>query len=192
MLLAYLPFAVDQGVVDELCKASPPWPSATGRRTWPWSEGAGRQGADQAGRRRRGAGPVGDRPTAGRRPKLLHDPDAGVRLRVALALVPQKEKQVVPVLIDLLADLEPDQSWRREEVLLRLAGDKAPQVATGSDIAARKAARDAWRDWYGKHKEEVDLAKLEEPEPCSATRSSSSRTSTAWRPSAASPARCWS
>jgi HEAT repeat protein len=164
VVLAYLPFAVDQGVVDELCKGL----AAVAVRDGKADPAIVRALADKAPIKRAAAGEALARSATGQpladARALLHDPDPGVRLRVALALVPKKEKEVVPVLIDLLADLEPEQSWQAEEVLLRLAGDKAPQVATGSDPAARKVARDAWRDWYGKHKAEVNLAKLEEPD----------------------------
>jgi hypothetical protein len=95
---------------------------------------------------------------------LLKDADAAVRLRTAMALVQRREKEVVPVLIDLFGELNPDQLWPAEEVLIRLAGDKAPAVSLGNDPPSRKAARDAWHKWYANTKDKIDLARLESPD----------------------------
>ncbi len=70
----------------------------------------------------------------------------------------------MPILIDLLAELSPEQLWPAEEVLIRLAGEKAPAVSLGSNDATRKAARDAWQKWYAEHKDSIDLARLESPD----------------------------
>jgi HEAT repeat protein len=90
---------------------------------------------------------------------LLRDPDPTVRLRVALALVARKEKEAVPVLIELLGELDADKLWQVEEILVRLAGEQAPTVALGNDEAGKKAARDAWRAWLAKE-DKLDLGKL--------------------------------
>jgi len=93
--------------------------------------------------------------------KLLRDPDPSVRLRTALALLlPLKEKEAVPVLIDLLADLPRSQHGPIEDVLERLAEDKAPDGLAANDEAARKQYRDAWVEWWKKHGEATDLARL--------------------------------
>src|SRR6266540_3616034 len=44
--------------------------------------------------------------------KLLADPDLAVRLRVAVALACAADRQAVPVLIDLLADLPGEHRWQ--------------------------------------------------------------------------------
>lgn len=92
--------------------------------------------------------------------RLLKDPDPTVRLRLALALAYAREKEAVPVLIELLGILPPDQLWPVEDVLLRLADDQAPADGLGGDDAARKKCRDAWAAWWRAHEAGIDLAKL--------------------------------
>jgi outer membrane protein assembly factor BamB len=95
--------------------------------------------------------------------KMLADPDAQVRLQVALALAAARDRDAVPVLIALLAELPPGDAWQAEEFLYRLAEDRSPPAAAGSDEAGRKRFRDAWKEWWAKNESRVDLAKLEAP-----------------------------
>jgi HEAT repeat protein len=92
---------------------------------------------------------------------LLTDPNADVRQRVAIALAYAHDKGAVPVLIDLVADSPRGQAWQAEEVLYRLAGNKAPGVAAGDDAAARKKFREAWTAWWKDNADAVDLTVLE-------------------------------
>jgi hypothetical protein len=94
--------------------------------------------------------------------KLLKDPEPSVRLRVALALVPQRDREVVPTLIESLKHLPPEDLWQAEEILVRLAGEEAPNVPLGANPAGRQAAHAAWAKWLQKNPK-VDLAKLSEP-----------------------------
>lgn len=164
VLLAYLPFAVDGGVVDE-CARALGQVAVTGGKLDPaivkaLGDGAPvkRAAAAEAVVR---AGAAEQMPAAR---ALLKDADPQVRLRVALALAPRKEKEAVPVLIDLLADLGPEQLWPAQDLLYRLAGEQAPSVPLGSDATTRSAARDAWQKWYTDHRDKIDLAKLERPD----------------------------
>jgi HEAT repeat protein len=93
--------------------------------------------------------------------KLLKDPEPQVRLRVALALVYARDKEAVPALIDLVADLPRGQAWQAEDLLYRLAGAKAPQAILGDDAAARKRYREDWNAWWKNHAAMVDLAQLD-------------------------------
>jgi HEAT repeat protein len=93
--------------------------------------------------------------------RLLNDADATVRLRTALALVARKDREAVPTLIALLADLPADQLWQAEDVLVRLAGERAPDAVAGSDPAARRKYRDAWAAWWRAQGSQVDLARLD-------------------------------
>jgi hypothetical protein len=97
--------------------------------------------------------------------KLLHDPDLLVRQRAALALAIAQEKEAVPVLIDLLAQLPPARGRQVEFLLFRLAGDKAPSVALGPDDTSRSKSRDAWAAWWQEHNGTVDLARLDGIKP---------------------------
>jgi outer membrane protein assembly factor BamB len=93
--------------------------------------------------------------------KLLEDADATVRLRVGLVLVAQKEKGAIPVLIDLLAKLPQEEIWPIEDILYRLAQDKAPTVDSGPDGESAKAYRDAWAKWWQDNEPKIDLAKID-------------------------------
>jgi HEAT repeat protein len=91
--------------------------------------------------------------------KLLADPDPDVRLRSALALTSVRDGQAVPVLIDLLASHpRPERAAEVEDFLVRLAGDKAPDVAAGEQPATRAKARDVWAEWWKDHAAGADLA----------------------------------
>jgi hypothetical protein len=94
--------------------------------------------------------------------KLLEDADPIVRARAALALTALREKDAVPVLIDLLGQLPTHENSTVEDLLYRLADDKAPAVSPGTDDAGRKKYREAWKSWWNDHGAKIDLAKLEE------------------------------
>lgn len=96
--------------------------------------------------------------------KLLADPDAKVKARVALALAGVREKEAVPVLISLLDDpaLSGVELSQLEDLLYRLAEDRAPLAVATSDAAARKKFRAAWEAWWQDHGAKLDVAKLEE------------------------------
>ena len=93
--------------------------------------------------------------------KLLSDANADVRLRVALALTYARDRDAVPVLIDVIADSPRGQAWQAEELLFRLAGAKAPSGNFGDDPASRKKFREAWAAWWKENGAAVDLATLE-------------------------------
>ncbi len=92
--------------------------------------------------------------------KLLTDPAPSVRLRVALALAVARDRDGVPVLIDLLATLSGDQLGQIEDVLHQLAGDTSPEVSLGDKPEERKKCRDAWAAWWKINAGRVDLARL--------------------------------
>jgi hypothetical protein len=92
--------------------------------------------------------------------KLLQDPEPTARLRVALALASLHERDAIPVLIALLGDLPTTQLWTVEDLLFRLAGDRAPAVGLGNDEDSRRKCRDAWAGWWREHGPQTDLGKL--------------------------------
>ena len=97
--------------------------------------------------------------------KLLKDPDVQVRFRAGQALLFGRDKAAVPALIDLLTDAPPEMRWQVEDLLTRLAGDRAPQLGGGDGVAERKQWRDAWAAWWTKEGAAVNLAKLDERPP---------------------------
>lgn len=161
VLLDYIPFAADQSVVNEIGKALGAVAKANGRvdpvivSTLKDARSLKRSVAAEALVRAKSA----EHLTSVK--SLLRDPEPAVRLRVAMSLVPMKDKEVVPVLVDVLGHLPPDQLWPAEEVLVRLAGEKAPVVSLGTDEAGRKACQSAWRDWFESNKEGIDLAAID-------------------------------
>jgi HEAT repeat protein len=94
--------------------------------------------------------------------KLLTDSDADVRLRSAVALSAIHDKEAIPTLIDLLAT-HPSvaRATDVEDILLRLAGENAPNVAVSAGASDRGKARDAWIAWWTARGADVDLARLE-------------------------------
>jgi hypothetical protein len=92
--------------------------------------------------------------------RLLHDADALVRCRVAVALVEAREKEAIPVLIALLADAPPREAACAEEALNILAGDAAPVGFGRGEARARRAA---WEAWWAEKRAVLDLTKLDRP-----------------------------
>jgi hypothetical protein len=162
VLLAFLPNAEDQSVADEVIGALKVVGFKDGRPDPALLKAL----ADKNPARRGGAaealwrGGRDDERKAVR--KLLEDPDPAVRVRVALAMFDAREKESVPVLINLIAEAPRDSAWRVEDALYALAGDKAPSGSVTGDAAARKKYREAWDAWYKAHGKDVDLAKVEQ------------------------------
>lgn len=162
-LFAYLPFADNDGVADEVRNGLAKLAVRDGKPEKllvaaladknPVRRGAAAEALTRAKS-------AAERPTV---LKLLKDPEPGVRLRVALALVLAEEPAAVPELIDLLVPLPATQAWQAEDILFRLAeGKEPPSVPLGHDPAARKKCRDAWAAWWGQHAKTVKLARLHE------------------------------
>jgi HEAT repeat protein len=97
--------------------------------------------------------------------RLLEDPVLKVRLRAAQGLLAARDGTAVPALIDLLGRAPDSWRWRVEELLNRIAGDKAPQVPAGADAADhRKRQLTAWNDWWRGAASRVDLTRAVEEE----------------------------
>jgi hypothetical protein len=160
VLLGYLPNAPGEGVVDELCGALATVAVSGGK-----ADPALLKALDDKLPARRAAAAValvraGAKEQLAEVRKLLKDSESSVRLRVAVALALAREKEAVPALIDLLADLKPGDAYEAEDLLLTLAGDDAPNVPLGKGADERKKAREAWAAWWKKAGDKADLAKL--------------------------------
>ncbi len=92
--------------------------------------------------------------------RLLQDPEPLVRYRAALGLATARDKRSVPVLIGLLGELPPPEAGRVEELLYRIADDKAPPAPASSDAALRYKYRDSWKAWWEDNGAKVDDVKL--------------------------------
>jgi HEAT repeat protein len=164
-LLAYLPFTDDTLMQWEVVKALKGF-AARGATPNPVLVKAL---SDRDPRRRAAAAEVltgagkGEARAAVR--KLLADPDPTVRLRAAVALACAADRDAVPVLIDLAADLPADRRWQAEEILHHLAGAKAPQREPAENAAALQRYRDAWRAWWRENGPMTRLAPQPVPPP---------------------------
>jgi hypothetical protein len=92
--------------------------------------------------------------------RRLADTNVKVRFQAARALLEAKDKTAVATLIALLGE-EGDVAWQAEELLTSLAGDKGPSgSALGVDAEARRKYALAWKTWWKDNEAKVDLAKL--------------------------------
>jgi outer membrane protein assembly factor BamB len=85
-----------------------------------------------------------------------------VRLRAAQGLIAGKDKEAVPTLIALLDHAALPIAYRAEDLLCRIAGERAPPVwlAAGQEEERRKC-RMGWDAWWREHGLATDLAKVD-------------------------------
>jgi hypothetical protein len=95
--------------------------------------------------------------------KLLRDPDAGVRLRVGLALADLGEEEAIPTLIGVLDAVPRHLLAPAEDLLYTLAGPRAPAVPMGANAAARRKFREAWAAWWAREGAGLDLRRRPTP-----------------------------
>jgi HEAT repeat protein len=105
------------------------------------------------------AGAPGQRPAVR---KLLADADLDVRWRVGEALLRVGDKEAMGPFIGLLTRLPEDDVWRVEEVLYDAAGEGGPVLASAASPEEREKA---WRVWWTKRGEAIDLAAVLKPKP---------------------------
>jgi hypothetical protein len=157
-VLRYLPYAVDQDTIDEVCfgleaivvKQEQLDPSLLAALRDPFPI-----------RRAIAACLVGSRGNPEQRAqirKLWTDPDRGVRLRAAQGLLAAREKEAIPILIGQLEGVSTDIAWQAEELLHWVAGDETPEptIGTGSPNES-KACRAAWEAWWQANREQLKL-----------------------------------
>jgi HEAT repeat protein len=161
VLLDYLPNADSEGVADEVRVALAALAVREGKSDPALVKALGDEGVLRRGVAAEALCRAGAKDQRVALLKLLADKDAGVRLRVALGLLGMKERQAVPVLIDLLRDLNRERGWEAEEALRRLAGEAGPTDALDDGADARAKYRDAWLAWWKKEGDKVDLAKFD-------------------------------
>ncbi|MBV9125217.1 MAG: HEAT repeat domain-containing protein [Planctomycetes bacterium] len=166
VLLAYLPFAENEIAAKEV-RASL---AEVGIRDGKVNPALVQALSDKVPARRSAAAAIlwkaGSAPQRAAARQLLQDPDTSVRLQVALALAESKEKEALPVLIDLLGELPQPQGWKVVDFLSRLAGEQAPSLPPGNDESSRRRCRTAWSTWWARHGADLDLARLDkEPQP---------------------------
>jgi hypothetical protein len=164
-LLAYLPFAEDEGIAEEVRAVLAALTVQDARPDPALLQGLASADPDE----RAAAGTVLARANLpDTRPpvrRLLEDDDPSVRLRVGRGLVMAKEREAVPVLIELFGDLAGEDRWDLEDLLERVAGEGAPALPRDDAEATRRRRLGAWRGWWQTHADTVDLSRLKEPRP---------------------------
>jgi HEAT repeat protein len=148
-LLAYLPFADDDALVEEVQSAL----NAVAYHGGKADPVLVKALSDGAPARRAAAaealcqGPADEHRAAVR--QLLRDENPEVRLRAALALAGAREREAVPVLISLLGELPGARADLAEDYLRRLAAGRPPaDLPAGESEEARNKRRDAWAAWW--------------------------------------------
>jgi hypothetical protein len=91
--------------------------------------------------------------------RLLADADPKVRLRAAQGLIAGRELGAVPHLVALLADAPLDVARQAEDLLYRLAADRAPRVELDDTALARRRCRDSWNVWWTGNKDRLELTR---------------------------------
>ncbi len=159
-LLAYLPFADNDTVVEEIVAAL----TAVGFRDGKADPALlaalnGRAAFARAAAARALCKSGGSASWKAVRP-LLTDPEPTVRLQAALALADAHDSQAIPVLIECLADGPASLGVQVEEYLTRLAGDWAVHGPSGGDLVSRELRRELWATWWKKTGGELLLREL--------------------------------
>jgi HEAT repeat protein len=101
--------------------------------------------------------------------KLMQDADPAVCYRAGVALAAAGEKEAVPVLIGLLDRLSSADAGHVEELLYRIADDKAPppsppspRVGGGKGGGGVASRRKVWKAWWDDNGARVDAGRLED------------------------------
>jgi HEAT repeat protein len=148
VLLNYLPFADDEGVIEEITATLNEVAAPNGKV----DPALLRALEDKSPTRRAFAAEVlcrkGGKNWKSNVRKLLKDPKPTVRMRAAVALANLRDAEAIPVLIELLADLSGDQCKPVEDYLTQLAGDWSIGVPGGNDEVARGLRRKLWTEWW--------------------------------------------
>ncbi len=163
VLLAYVPFADDDAVEDEVFAALTQL-SVRGPALDPLLHEALR---DPMPARRAAAahvlGRVGTKDHRAGLQRLLDDPVQVVRLRAAQGLLSARDPAGVPKLIALVEEAPPELVWQIEETLYRLAGPKAPtETVGGGGPDNRQLVAKAWMEWWTAHSSRLDLSRYAE------------------------------
>jgi HEAT repeat protein len=154
-LIAFLPFADDDTVVDEVKAALAVLAYRNGKPDPALMQALEAKSSLARAIAAEALCQLGEDPLPDVR-KLLKDPKPTVRLRVALALAEFKDADAIAELIALIGELPVVQARQAEEYLATLAGDAAPKVPLNDD-ASRAKCRDAWVGWWKKSEGNVPL-----------------------------------
>src|SRR5262249_32737395 len=131
VLLNYLPLADDEAVGDEIRNTLAALAVRDGKTDQVLTAALESKEALRRGAAAEAFARVNDKSSRERMAEFLKkEADPDVKLLVALALVNDaRNKEVVPEVIRLMADVPTERGWRAEELLWRLAGEDGPGVS---------------------------------------------------------------
>jgi HEAT repeat protein len=162
-ILAYVPFAEDESLLEELQNGLNAVAFPAGKVHPAVIKALG----DKVPSRRAAAaaalcaGPLAENRERIR--KILNkDVDKSVRLKVALALAAARDKEAVPTLISLIAELPGEQALAAEDYLYRLARDNPPKDLPNDDKKKERSA--AWQKWWDDNQKTISLPDKFSPE----------------------------
>lgn len=90
---------------------------------------------------------------------LAVEKDVEVKFSTIVSLVAKaKEKDSVPMLISLIPEIARGRVWQTEDLLLQMAGDKAPKTKFGKTKESLEKYRDDWMKWWTEIGSKSDLA----------------------------------
>ncbi len=165
VLLAYLPFAEDEEIEEAVFAAL----LVVGRKGQEPHEAILAAVTDPRPLRRAAAAHVLARCSlaAARQPlnRLLKDDDPYVRYEAAVGLLRRGDRSAGRVLIALLTEAPAALSYRVEDTLWGLAGDKPPVGLSNATLADRQRGREIWEAWWKEQGDRVDLKSLSEVSP---------------------------
>jgi hypothetical protein len=164
MLLRYVPFADDESVEEEVLNALRALALRDGKAV---DAVVAALKDKQPARRAAAAFAVAaakDKDQRDAAAALLRDESAAVRFRAAQGLIAARDARAVPAFIDFLGRAPDDFTWRAEDLLIRLAGEKAPTAPLTTE-EERKKAHGEWAAWWKENEKQVDLAKVDEAPP---------------------------
>jgi HEAT repeat protein len=157
VLLAYLPFADNDDVIEEVKGALGSMAYKDGKPAPSLLKAL----ADDSSLRRAvaidalcAAGPAEPRETL---IKLLEDKKPIVRLRAGLALAKVREEKAIDTLIALLNDLPTKYGSQAEALLITIADEETVKAKLSNTPGAKEKCRDAWAKWW---KDSADPEKL--------------------------------
>jgi HEAT repeat protein len=93
--------------------------------------------------------------------RLLTDSDPAIRFRAAEGLIAGRETGATPTLLALLTEGPLDLARQAEDLLTRMAGDRAPALSLGETDEERKKCRAAWEVWWKAHASKLDLTRFD-------------------------------
>jgi hypothetical protein len=163
VLLAYLPFAENEGVAEAVLAALAAVASADGKPDPALIAALTAKLPERRAAAAQALAGVGDQATKLKVAELLKDKDLTVRLRTAVALLKHDDPKGIPVLIALLDKLPLKQILVVEDALLPVAGATAPVTTIDADPAAPRRCQAAWQRWWTEQGKQLDLKKKADP-----------------------------